>query len=276
MVIKPYARRWDDTNPSQPLLLSIVIPAHNEEGTIRATTGALRRTLEGASIPHEIVVVADHCTDGTQAILECLSANDTVIRWVVSQRPPGFGYAVQTGLDHYLGDAVCIVMADASDEPQDVITYYRALERGYECAFGSRWLPSSRVTGYPRHKLALNRFANTVIRMLFRLPYNDTTNAFKCYRREVIDGVRPLLSRHFNLTVELPLKAITRGYSYSVPAINWYNRTWGVSNLKIKEMGSRYLFILLYVWLEKVLSQGDYNRTTKVRTVARARRGKGA
>ena len=68
----------------------------------------------------------------------------------------------------------------------------------------------------------------------------------------------PLLSKHFNLTVELPLKAIVRGYTYAVVPINWYNRTTGVSKLKIKEMGSRYLFIVLYVWLEKLLSRGDY------------------
>ena len=230
--------------------------------------------LEEADVSHEILIVEDHSDDGTLALVEELSATDEAVRWVKNQRSSGFGYAVQTGLDHYQGDAVCIVMADASDEPRDILTYYRALEDGYECVFGSRWLPASQVKDYPRHKLLLNRLANTAIRLLFRVPYNDTTNAFKCYRREVIEGIRPLLSRHFNLTVELPLKAITRGYSYSVPPINWYNRTWGVSNLKIKEMGSRYLFIILYVWLERLLSQGDYNRTTEMRAVACVRRRK--
>ena len=82
----------------------------------------------------------------------------------------------------------------------------------------------ARVLDYPRPKLVLNRIANFGIRMLFRHGYNDTTNAFKAYRREVIETVQPLLSNHFNLTVELPLKAIVRGHSYAITPISWTNR----------------------------------------------------
>ncbi|MEO6323300.1 MAG: glycosyltransferase family 2 protein, partial [Planctomycetota bacterium] len=92
--------------------------------------------------------------------------------------------------------------------------------------------------------------------------YNDTTNAFKAYRREVIDAVQPLLSQHFNLTVELPLKAIVRGFSWTTIPITWRNRRSGMPKLKLTEMGSRYLFIVLYVWLEKYFSRGDYTRTS--------------
>jgi hypothetical protein len=127
-------------------------------------------------------------------------------------------------------------------------------------SFGSRFMRGSRVVDYPRFKLAINRLANLFIRILFRIPLNDTTNAFKCYSREAIDGLRPLLSHHFNLTVELPLKAVIRGFSYTVIPIGWRNRTEGVSKLKLQEMGSRYLFIVLYLWLEKHLAKGDYHQ----------------
>ncbi len=113
---------------------------------------------------------------------------------------------------------------------------------------------------YPLPKLWLNRFANLFLRVMFRIRLNDTTNAFKAYRRSAIDGCRPLISPHFNLTVELPLKAIVRGYSWTVMPITWRNRRLGDSKLKINEMGSRYLFMCLYVWLEKMLSRGDYRR----------------
>ena len=116
------------------------------------------------------------------------------------------------------------------------------------------------VVDYPPLKLALNRVANTFIALLFGLRYNDTTNAFKCFRREVIAGIRPILSHHFNITVELPLKAIVRGYSWTVIPTSWYNRKAGVSKFKVKEMGSRYLFIVLYALIEKLLSRGDYHR----------------
>ena len=75
----------------------------------------------------------------------------------------------------------------------------------------------------------------------------------------MIEGCRPFLSPHFNLTVELPLKAIVRGYTWTVIPITWRNRRTGRPKLKIKEMGSRYFFICLYVWLEKYFSRGDYH-----------------
>jgi dolichol-phosphate mannosyltransferase len=76
----------------------------------------------------------------------------------------------------------------------------------------------------------------------------------------VIDGCKPFIAPHFNFTVELPLKAIVRGYSWTIIPITWRNRLAGKAKLKIKEMGSRYLFICLYVWLEKHLTRGDYKK----------------
>src|SRR5690606_30686031 len=159
--------------------------------------------------------------------------------------------AVIRGLNHSSGDAVVIMMADESDAPADAVTYWRILEAGYDCAFGSRFIAGGRVIGYPRIKPLVNRLANLFIKHLFNLSFNDTTNAFKAYRREVIDGCRPYLSPHFNLTVEIPLKAAVRGYSWKVTPISWTNRKHGQAKLKIKEMGSRYFFICMYVWLEK-------------------------
>jgi dolichol-phosphate mannosyltransferase len=244
---------------SRPLL-SVVIPAHNEAEGITPTLRALASRLRAAAVPFEIVVVDDHSQDATSEVLAALHAEIPELRRIENPRPGGFGHAVIAGLEAFAGDAVAIVMADASDDPADLVTYYRALEQGYDCVFGSRFMPGAKVVDYPFHKLVMNRLANTFIRLLFGLRLNDVTNAFKCYRREVITGCSPLLSKHFNLTVELPLKAIVRGYSYTVVPIHWYNRTTGVSKLKIKEMGSRYLFIVLYVWLERLLSRGDYKR----------------
>ncbi len=240
------------------MVLSVVIPAHNEEGHLESTVRALVATLAAAQVPHEIVVVDDHSTDGTGAVLARLAGELPTLHPVENPGSPGFGYAIRAGLDAYRGDAACIVMADASDDPADVVRYYRELEKGYDCAFGSRFIAGATVRNYPPHKLVLNRIVNGLIRLLFGLSYNDVTNAFKCFRRETIDGIRPLLSCHFNLTVELPLKAIVRGYSYSIVPTQWYGRSHGESKLKLKEMGSRYLFIVLYVLLERWLSRGDY------------------
>jgi dolichol-phosphate mannosyltransferase len=241
--------------------LSVVIPAHNEQDSIGATVGDITRALVEQGIPYEIVVVDDASADETGRVVSAMSEQDSNVRLVRSPRSPGFGQAVRAGLDEFTGDAVAVVMADLSDSPEDLVRYYRVLETGFDCAFGSRFVRGGRVHDYPKFKLVMNRLVNFGIRLLFRHGYNDTTNAFKAYRREVIENIQPLLSNHFNLTVEMPLKAIVRGHSYEVVPISWTNRAFGVSKLKLQEMGSRYLFIILYVFLEHHLSRGDYHRT---------------
>ena len=249
------------SSPSSRPKFSIVIPAHNEEGCIAKTCRAIVDSFGAAGIAdYEILVINDNSTDNTESLLRNLASSCAHIRYVNNRPPNGFGFAVRRGLEEFRGDAVCIVMADLSDSPDDIVAYYREIQRGAECVFGSRFIKGSKVHRYPIFKLLINRLANGFIRSLFRLDHNDITNAFKCYRREVIEGIQPILAHHFNLTVELPLKALVRGYRCTCIPISWTNRVTGISKLKIKEMGSRYLFIVLYVYLEKMLSKGDYLR----------------
>jgi dolichol-phosphate mannosyltransferase len=240
--------------------LSVVIPAHNEEGSIEATTRSIVEVLEREAIDYEILVVDDASTDDTARVVARLTEASDRVRLVRSPYRDGFGFAVRAGLNQYTGDAVAIVMADGSDDPEDLLAYYRLLLAGFDCAFGSRFVHGGRVHDYPLVKRVLNRIVNTGIRIIFGHGYNDTTNAFKAYRREVIDSIQPLISHHFNLTVEIPLKAVVRGHSYAIVPISWRNRTSGRSKLKMQEMGSRYLFIILYVFFEHHLSRGDYRR----------------
>ena len=239
-------------------LLSVVIPARDEEGCIASTLEHLHLELQMNSVPHEIIVVDDGSTDKTIRILKDECQKFSELKIVQNSGMHGFGRAIVHGLNNISGDAVVIMMADESDDPRDVVRYWKKLNEGYDCVFGSRFLNGGGVIGYPKIKLFLNRLANLFIKFLFRHGLNDTTNAFKAYRKSVIDGIRPILSPHFNITVELPLKAVVRGYSYATIPITWRNRRTGAAKLKIKEMGSRYLFICFYVWLEKYFSQGDY------------------
>lgn len=254
--------------------LSVVMPAFNEEGCIEQTVMALATALETAAIQYEILVINDGSTDGTKRLLEEIGTRLPTLRHIDNKPPNGFGLAVRLGLQEFCGDAVVIVMADGSDAPEDVVAFYQKLGEGYDCVFGSRFIKNGKIIGYPPHKLFLNRLANNFIRLIFGLRYNDMTNACKCYRRHVIAGLQPILAHHFNLTVELPLKAIIRGYSYTWLPNSWHNRKFGVSKLKIREMGSRYLFIVLYCLIEKWLSRGDYSRSEIVSSVAESRQPK--
>jgi dolichol-phosphate mannosyltransferase len=250
--------------------LSVVIPAHNEEACIERTVRELDARLDAEKIEREILVINDNSSDRTEDVLRRLQPAIPCLTCINNPPPSGFGLAVRKGLENFTGDAVAIYMADASDRPEDLVRFYRVLqEGGVDCVFGSRFIEGAQVSNYPLVKRLLNRLANTFIRSLFALSYNDVTNAFKLYRNYVIDGVKPFLSHHFNLTVELPLKAIVRGYSYAVVPNDWINRRTGDSKLKIKEMGSRYLFIVLYCLIEKWLSRGDYqNKERKSRFIS--------
>ena len=242
------------------MILSVVIPAHNEEGSIAETLCSLHDVLTAEKIDHEILVVNDHSMDGTAAVLQGLTTSIPSLRVVDNTGPGGFGYAVRFGLEKFSGDRVAVMMADLSDDPHDLVLFHRKMDEGYDCVFGTRWSQGGKVVDYPTVKKWINRTANTLVRLVFRIRYNDCTNAFKLYDRQAIQGIQPLLSPHFNLTLELPLKAIVRGYSYAVVPNSWRNRKAGVSKLKIQEMGSRYFFILLYCLIEKHFSKGDFHK----------------
>lgn len=247
-------------NPSPLQLLSIVIPARDEEGCICSTIQHLNLELRLHNVPHEILAVDDGSTDSTWELLRNLSQSLPELKPVQNNGQHGFGRAIICGLDNMSGDAVVIMMADESDDCRDVVRYWHELNKGHDCIFGSRFMRGGGTIDYPWLKYLVNRIANTFLRVMFRIKLNDTTNAFKAYRREVIEGCRPLIAPHFNLTVELPLKAIARGFTWTIIPITWRNRRSGIAKLKMKEMGSRYLFICLYIWFEKYLSRGDYRK----------------
>ena len=240
--------------------LSVVIPAYNEEGSVAETVRTLYAALLAAEIQHEIFVVNDNSKDNTLQILEELSHEIPSLNFETNKGPNGFGYAVRYGLERFTGDCVAVMMADLSDSPDDLVKFYHKLQEGYDCVFGSRWMKGGKVIDYPALKKRINRLANFIVRITFRLRYDDCTNAFKLYSRKTIEGLKPFMSPHFNLTLELPLKAIVRGYRYAVLPNSWTNRKYGESKLKIKEMGSRYLFILLYCLIEKYFTRGDYRK----------------
>jgi dolichol-phosphate mannosyltransferase len=239
--------------------LSVVIPALNESGCITSTIEHLHLELSLKKVPHEIIVVNDHSTDNTQELLVELANTMKELRPIENKGRPGFGRTIICGLMAMTGDAVVVMMADESDDCREVVRYWEKLNEGYDCVFGSRFIKGGGVVDYPAHKLLLNRMANLFIKVLFGIKHNDITNAFKAYRATVIEGCSPLISPHFNLTVEIPLKAIVRGYSWCTVPITWRNRRTGLSKLKIQEMGSRYLFITLYILLEKLLTT-DYRK----------------
>jgi|TARA_B100001971_G_C18239702_1_gene569910 dolichol-phosphate mannosyltransferase len=242
------------------LILSIIIPAYNEEESISKTVIGFNNTLRENRIKHEILIVNDHSTDNTVKVLDTLKKKVKELRYINNDGAPGFGSAIAEGLSHFKGDYVTIVMADFSDDPKDLVRYFEKIKQGYDCVFGSRFISGGKALGYPYPKLILNRLCNNFVRFVFWIKYNDVTNPFKLYKKETIAGLEPFISKHFNISVEISLKAIVRGYSYTVVPSIWRNRTEGIAKFKIKEVGSRYFLIILYCLIEKILLKNNCKR----------------
>ena len=241
--------------------LSIIIPAKDEEGDIENTLFRFHNILKKNNVEHELLIINDHSVDSTLEILNSLKKKVKELRIINNSGKPGFGLAIRQGLENYSGDIVAIVMADGSDSPKDLINFYFKSVKNYTCVFGTRFSSGGSIKDYPVVKYIMNRFFNNLVRLIFRIKYDDITNAFKVYTREAIEGSKPFLSNHFNLTLELPLKIIIRGYKYKIIPNSWKNRQTGVSKMRIKEMGSRYMFILFYCLIEKLLTKDDYKKS---------------
>lgn len=252
----------DSTEPASEtkVELSVLIPAHNEEKVIEQTVRSLVTVLVNEGIDHELLIVNDNSADRTRAVLEQLSYQLHTVRVVDNQDSRGFGQAVKCGLNAFRGQCVAIVMADGSDDPKDLVMFFKKWSEGYDCVFGDRFTINSKIIDYPWPKLYLNRLGNNLIRLLFLISYKDISNAFKLYSRHVVKDLYPLRSSGFNLTVEMPLKAIVKTYTYAVVPNNWYNRNAGRSKWKINETLKEYLFIVWKCWIERLINRKNVSR----------------
>ena len=242
--------------PLKPLL-SVCIPAYNEEKNIDRTIDIVAATLKEAGIPFEFVIANDNSKDGTPDVIKAKMDSGIPIQMINRCLPGGFGRALRSCLDHFRGDIVVIVMADMSDDPKDIVRYYHKINEGYDAVYGSRFLKGSVLKDYPFVKFLANRLGNTFIQILFRTKHNDLTNSFKMYRAHAIRSIMPLYSSHFNLTIELSLGILIRGFKIAVIPINWYGRTWGRANFKIRELGRRYFATMFKLYAEKLFIHDD-------------------
>ena len=238
--------------------VSIVIPAYNEEQNIGPCLDELLTLLiDQSGIETEVIVVNDNSSDATEAMVLERKQRWPSVRLIRRQPPGGFGRAIRAGLQFVRGEVVIIYMADRSDHPSDAKLYFETIQQGYDCVFGSRFVAGSRINNYPHVKLWVNRIVNTAIKWMFWTSMNDLTNAFKAYRSEVVDLCGPYRACHFNITLEMSLSALISGFRIKEVPIGWEGRTWGSTNLRMREMGRRYLCTLLMLFFQRVLMSDD-------------------
>jgi dolichol-phosphate mannosyltransferase len=232
-------------------MLSIIVPTRNESDNIDSIYNYFSKNLE--SLNYEVLIINDFSQDSTLEQAHSLSKKDKNFK-VFDNKKKGLGEAINLGIKKAVGDYVAIIMADQSDDVNDLIKYHELISsENFDAVLGSRFLKSSKVVNYPIQKLFLNRIFNFFVSLLFWNQYNDYTNAFKIYKKSVLLEIMPLVSESFNIFLEIPLKIISREYNYKIIPINWMGRKKGKSKFKIKELRSKYLFTLIYCFIEKNL-----------------------
>ena len=230
---------------------SIIIPCRDEEENVELIASNILR--ECSEYDYEIIFIDDFSQDTTLDKLKNISKNNQNI-FFLENNIKGLGGAITLGLKKFNGEYVTIMMADSADSIDDLKKYFELIsENKYDAIFGSRFIKGGSTKDYPKIKLFLNRVFNNITRILFLSNYNDFTNSFKIYKKSVINNLFPIVSENFNIFLELPLKTISRGYKYKIIPIKYFNRTKGDAKFKINELGSKYIFTLLYCLLEKIL-----------------------
>ena len=232
--------------------LSIVIPVYNEDRQLHITIKKINKISKRIK-DYEIVFIDDFSTDNTKQIIKKSIRANKKIKYYKNIKK-GLGSAIGLGINKSTKKFVCIFMCDNSDDLSDLMEYYKIINKNnLDAVLGSRFLKNSRITNYPILKMVLNRIFNYIVKIIFLSNYNDFTNAFKIYKKKTLKELMPIVSDHFNVFLELPLKIIIRKYKYKIIPISWKGRKIGVSKFKISELGSMYIFTLLYCFIEKIL-----------------------
>lgn len=231
--------------------ISIIIPCRDEQENARIIAKNIQENCKYKNF--EIVFINDFSQDKTEQVLIELSSKFKNISYF-NNKQKGLGGAIKLGLKQSTGDLITIMMADSADSITDLNTYIDLMKSTkFDAIFGSRFIKGSEIVDYPKIKLIINRLGNYLTKFFFMSDYNDFSNSFKIYRKDIFNHINPIVSEDFNIFLELPLKTITRGFTYKIIPIKYYNRTVGTAKFKIKELGSRYLFTMLYCFLEKIL-----------------------
>ena len=213
--------------------LTILIPVRDEEENVKIISNEIINKIDCEDF--EILFVNDYSNDKTEEVIKLMIENDKRIKY-------------------YNNNYVCIMMSDSSDTVEDLNKYYKTIKSsGCDAVFGSRFIKGGKTVNYPKIKYILNRFGNLLAKFLMWSDLNDFTNGFKIYKKETLLELFPIVSESFNIFFELPLKVISRNYNYKIIPIEYYNRTVGEAKFRIDELGSKYLFTLLYCFLEKIL-----------------------
>lgn len=172
-------------------MLSIIIPAYNEEEMIPIATKTIVEILENAKIDYELLFVNDGSSDFTWAAIKEECSNNPNVVGISFSRNFGKEAAIFAGLEKVKGDCAIIIDCDLQHPPEKIVDMYRLWEQGYEVVDGVK---ADRGSESKLHKFA----AGTFYKLISRLTKIDMMNSsdFKLLDRRVIDVLNNLQEKH--------------------------------------------------------------------------------
>jgi dolichyl-phosphate beta-glucosyltransferase len=207
-------------------LLSIIVPAYNEEERLHDTLNKIAFFIECQEYATEVVIVNNASTDRTSSIIDDFTTQHPSFRQIYEPRR-GKGAAVRTGILAGQGDYLLICDADLA-VPLEEINKFLPLEQqliDYDIAIGSREVPGSVRYGEPLFRHLMGKVFNLVVRWLVLPGFHDTQCGFKCFRRNIAHALFSISTIDgWGFDVEILYIALRRGYRIVEIPVQWHYR----------------------------------------------------
>jgi glycosyltransferase involved in cell wall biosynthesis len=222
----------------QNSVISVVIPAYNEEKTIGDVIEETIRVMENLRLPYEIIVVDDGSTDRTREIASKYKA--TVLS---NGRNRGKGYALRKGFRHAQGDIVVTLDADSSHNPKEIPDLINPLFNGVDITAGSRFLGKTRDHTSKLHIFG-NHLINVLIMIMTRKMITDSQTGLRAFKKDFLKKIT-LESNGYEIETEITVKSLKNGFKLKEVPVSCKKRRHNVSKLKTLPDGFRILKAIL-------------------------------
>lgn len=232
------------STPKPTAAVDFVMPVYNEGPNIQHALEAIDR---GVALPKRVLVVYDFDEDDTLPVLRELAPRFPYVEAVRNTRGRGVLNAVRTGIAAATAEVVIITMADLSDDISVVPSMVELIrDRGYDVVCASRYMRGGRQIGGPWLKGVLSRCAGLSLYWLGGLPVHDATNAFRAYRRTVLQSIPIESTGGFEYSLELTAKAHAAGSRITEVPSTWRDRSAGSSRFRLRSWLPKYLRWYVY------------------------------
>lgn len=237
--------------------LSIVMPVYNEGEIIPET---VKRVHESVSTPFELLIVYDMDEDTTVSAVKKIQNKYKSAKLVKNIYGRGALNAIKTGFTKANGEAICVMMADLTDDPKTLNVMMDKFDAGYDVVSGSRYMPGGKQIGGPFLKQLMSRTAGVSLHLLTGIPTWDPTNSFRLYSRKFLKKTKIESDGGFELGIELTVKAYFGGYKVTeVPT------TWDYLSKESRFLLKKWLpkYLKWYLWAVRKRQQGYPKKNAK-------------